>query len=259
MKLNARRIMIKDLIMADGELNLVNLSQRFDVSEMTIRRDLEALEEQGVLRRVAGGGAISLVDKAKEPSFASRIHAASTGKAHIGQVVATRLSRHETVYFDGGSTALASARAVRGRGLKLTVLTPSLLVALELAEEPETTVFVLGGKLRSGEMLTLSPETSQDLNNFNVDTYVMGAAGVHPVKGITDYDPLEVALKKAAIKQADRVLLAIDMSKLDRVLLARIAGLEDIDLVVTDAPPNHSSIAAFPPDLEIVHVDMSLS
>jgi DeoR/GlpR family transcriptional regulator of sugar metabolism len=249
-------MMIENLIQSNGELEIDTLAEHFGVSAMTIRRDLEALESQGVLRRVVGGRAIALEHKTHEPALVTRAMAASASKAHIGEAVASRLAPHEVVYFDGGSTALAVARAVRQLKLGLTVITRSLLVAMEFADEADTQmIYLLGGRLKSGEMLTMAATLDDDLAAYNVDTYVMGISGVHATRGLTDYDPHESAGKRVALQQSDRVILGFDRSKLDRVLLARVAGLSEIDVVITDADPDHPALVAIPPGVDIEFVD----
>ena len=175
-------------------------------------------------------------------------------KAHIGRVAADLIAADEVVFFDGGSTALAIARALRGSRKALTVLTRSLLVAAELAEEPDIEIFVLGGRLNPSEMVTSSSTTADDLKHYNVDTYVMGISGVHPTRGLTDYDPDESVGKRMALERSDRVLLAFDLSKLGRVLLSRVADLEDVDIMVTDADPGHDALKAVPASVSVVFV-----
>lgn len=250
-----RRAAIETLMSDHTEVDIPSLAGHFGVSEMTIRRDLEALEEEGVVRRLIGGRAVMVDPKNREPALSARTTAAHEMKAHIGRAVAELVADDEVVFIDGGSTTLAVAHALKGSGKTLTVLTRSLLVAAELAEEPNIEIFVLGGRLKSSEMLTTSSSMSDDLKHYNVDSYVMGISGVHPTRGLTDYDPDESAGKRTALERADRVLLAADHSKLGRVLMSRVAGLEDVDVFVTDAAPDDEALAAMPPTVSIRLVD----
>ena len=143
------------------------------------------------------------------PPISTRSTAAYESKSHIGRAVADLLSDDEVVFIDGGSTALAAAHALRGTGRRLTVLTRSLLIAAELAEEPHIEIFMLGGRVKSSEMLTTTSALSDDLRHFNVDTYVMGISGVHPTRGLTDYDPDESAGKRLALERADAGLARV--------------------------------------------------
>ena len=170
---------------------------------MTIRRDIEALEALGVVRRVVGG-AIAVPGKDTEPSFATRMADAAQEKIHIADVVADLISRNETLILDSGSTALAVANSLKGRGLGLTVVTPSVLAALALVDEPETSVVLTGGELRSGELSLIGPTAEDTLANYNCDTYVMGIAGVDGKRGASEYHREEGNVKQAAMRSADR-------------------------------------------------------
>ena len=144
MDVKSRRDFIEQRVRAAREITYAELATEFDVSEMTIRRDVEALEASGVVRRVVGG-AIALQGKDTEPSFATRMADAAQEKIHIADVVADLIGVNETLILDSGSTALAVANSLRGRGLGLTVVTPSVLAALALVDEPDTTVVLTGG------------------------------------------------------------------------------------------------------------------
>lgn len=252
-----RRAAIESLMSDRPEVDIPSLAIHFGVSEMTIRRDLEALEEDGVVRRLVGGRAVMVDPKSLEPELSTRADTAHETKAHMGQAVAELIADDEVVYFDGGSTALAIAHALRGTGKTLTVLTRSLLIATELAPEPNVETFLLGGRVKPSEMVTTSSTMADDLRHYNVDTYIMGISGVHPTRGLTDYDPDESAGKRLALERADRVVLAFDHSKLGRVLMCRVAGLEDVDVIVTDTPPENESLVAMPPTVRVVLVEPS--
>ncbi|KIP53255.1 DeoR/GlpR family DNA-binding transcription regulator [Leucobacter komagatae] len=251
-----RRRSAIELLMRDrAEVDIASLATHFEVSEMTIRRDLEALEADGVLRRLVGGRAVIVDPKNREPALSARADSEHDTKAHIGRAAAELIADDEVVFFDGGSTALAVARALSGSGKALTVVTRSLAVAAELTGEPHIEIFLLGGRLKHSEMATTSSTMSDELQHYNVDTYVMGISGVHPAKGLTDYDPGESAGKRLAIERADRVILAVDHSKLGRVLMSRVAGVDDIDVIVTDVDPKNLFIASMPQTVSIVLAD----
>jgi DeoR/GlpR family transcriptional regulator of sugar metabolism len=236
---------IRSLIETENEIGLADLAHRLEVSEMTIRRDLETLEEQGVLRRVLGGGAIAVAPKAQEPELVARALEKSGSKVHIASTVVDQLRPGEAIYLDGGSTALAVARALKGRDLGLTVVTRSIVAALELGDHPSMHIVLLGGVVKGTEMMTLRTAAKDELSRYNVDTYIMGIGGVDADRGLTDYDPQESAGKRLALRHADRTVLAFDRTKLGRVLFARVASLSEIDVVVTDAELDDSLANAF--------------
>lgn len=246
MDAKTRRDRVERRIRTELEVGYAELAAEFDVSEMTIRRDVEALETLGVVRRVVGGAisAIGLKGPVTEPSFATRVADAAVEKRHIADVVADLIGRNETVILDSGSTALAVAQSLKGRSLGLTIVTPSVLVALALVDEPDTTVVLTGGELRRGELSLIGPAAEDTLAAYNCDTFVMGVAGIDGDRGISDYHQAESRVKHAASQRADRVIVAADKSKLGRVTFVSIAALSDVNLIVTDGPEDHSALTA---------------
>jgi DeoR/GlpR family transcriptional regulator of sugar metabolism len=241
LNVHARRAAIAARIQAEREVDFGSLAEEFRVSEMTIRRDIERLEEQGIARRVLGG-AIAYGGKSTEPSFDARAAVAAGEKVHIASAVADLLVPRETVVLDSGSTVLAVARAIKGRNLGLTVITPSLLVAVELADEPDTTILLTGGKVRPGELSLIGAEAEDFYLRYNADTYVMGIAGVHGRRGASEYHREEGNVKQAAMRSADRVIVAADASKLGRVQLINVAPVSAISVLVTDGAPDHPTV-----------------
>jgi DeoR/GlpR family transcriptional regulator of sugar metabolism len=242
-KVDVRRALIEERVLDAGEVEFGALASELGVSEMTIRRDIDVLEERGILRRVAGG-AIAFAGRGNEPPYRARALAAVGEKQDIAAGIVGLLHRRETVIVDSGSSALAVARAIRGRALNLTVVTPSLLAALELADDPGTDVVLLGGRLRQGELSLIGSDTLEGLGRYNCDTFVMGIAGLDAVKGASDYHQEEAAVKRAGIDAANRVIVAADASKLGSVYLARVAPLTALDILVTDGADDHPTILA---------------
>ncbi|MFE4663936.1 DeoR/GlpR family DNA-binding transcription regulator [Streptomyces sp. NPDC056716] len=240
--MGSRRELIRDELLNQGEIEFSTLAMRFRVSEMTIRRDIESLEAEGVARKIIGG-AIAL-GKSAEPTFEARSNLDVESKQHMAEAVVGQLSAHETVILDSGSTVLAVARAIRGRALGLTVITPSLLVAIELSEEPDTSVLVTGGLIRPGELSLIGAEAAETYRRYNCDTFVMGVAGVHEQRGFTDYHRDESAVKRAAIDASDRLIVVADHSKMGRAHFCNIAPLSAADVLVTDEVTDSPLIAS---------------
>jgi DeoR/GlpR family transcriptional regulator of sugar metabolism len=243
MDVHERRSFIADRVTSSGEVEFAVLAETLGVSEMTIRRDIEFLESEGVLRRILGG-AISLQGTSAEPSFDSRASASAREKEHIAEAVVDLLVPGETVLLDSGSTVLSVAREIRKRGLELTVVTPSALAGLELSDSPGVTVYLIGGLLRPHELSLIGPETISAIERFNCDTYVMGVAGVDAIGGISEYHYEEAHVKEAGMKVATRVIVAADQTKLGRSALVKIADLSDISILVSDAPKRNRTVAA---------------
>lgn len=237
-----RRGSIRGLLVDRGEVAIVELAAEFDVSEMTIRRDLEALESQGIARRVRGG-AISTVSRSYEPPLAARSSEALGAKAAIARAAAGQIDYGETAILDVGSTTLELAKQLRGRG-GLTIVTPSINAALELANEPSTRVILTGGIVRPGELSLIGDLAERTFAELNCDVLFLGVGGIHPDKGLTEYNVDDTRVKRAAIQAAARCVVLADHTKLDRICLATIAPLEQIDVLITDAAASHPVAAA---------------
>ena len=241
MDVTERRKFIADQVVSHGEVEFSALADILGVSEMTIRRDIEVLEQEGLLRRVVGG-AICVVGTAQEPPFHSRATIAAQEKEHIASAVVDLLNPGETVLLDSGSTVLSVAREIRARELALTVVTPSVLAALELSDVPHVNVFLVGGALRPGELSVIGSDANEYISRFNCDVAVLGVAGVDADGGISDYHHDESYVKKAALAASKRSIVAADRTKLGRSALVKVAELGAISSLVSDADPNHPTL-----------------
>ncbi|GLW98657.1 DeoR family transcriptional regulator [Microtetraspora sp. NBRC 16547] len=212
-------------------VSVAELAVEHGVSEMTIRRDLDELAQQGVVRRVRGG-ALSLLLRGEEPPFGVREREAVEAKQRIAAEVAALLTDGEAVLFDGGTTLLEVARAVRDR--RLTVLTLALRSAQELATAPRIRLVLPGGEVRQSEMNFVGPLTEASIKALRFDTAVIGCCGLSAEHGLTAHDLPEVAIKQAAIASARRVVVACDSGKFSRTAFGAVCGLDRLDIVVTD-------------------------
>lgn len=210
-----------------------DLARRFDVSEMTIRRDLEELERRGLVRRIHGG-AVAAVSRSYEPPIAIREERAKEAKQRIAADVAGQLGDGDTVLLDIGTTTLEVAHALQGRS-NLTVLTPSLPIANLLADEFGLRVICLGGVARPGERSLVGALTQDALRQFYLDVCVLGVGGLDAEAGLTEFNLDDAAVKRTALERSQRVVVAADSSKLGTVAFAAVAPASRIDVLVTDA------------------------
>jgi DeoR/GlpR family transcriptional regulator of sugar metabolism len=232
-----RRDALQRRLTAHGECGFAELAEDFGVSEMTIRRDLEMLEAEGLVRRVRGG-AISVVSRAYEPPFAIRATTASDAKEAIGTAAALLVNDGDTVIVDVGTTTMALARALHGKH-GVTVVTASLPIAVELGSDPDIRVVVTGGQVRSGELSLTGGMAEDAFGVLNCDLAFIGIGGICASPGLTEYNPDDARVKKAAIGAARRVIVLADVSKLGRVAFSTVAPLSSVDVLVTDAAAEH--------------------
>lgn len=231
MRAEERQQTILQLLEARGKLTIADLSTRFSVSEMTIRRDLSQLETDDLLRRTHGG-AVSTRSGSFEPPFALRSRLNLDAKRAIAAIVAAEISDGQTLVLDGGSTGTVIAEALVGR--KLTVCALNMRVAAILASSAETTVMVPGGQIRHGEQSFIGPAAERTLSDHRFDTYVMTASAIESAAGLTEWNVDDAAVKRAALASSGRCIVACDSSKFGQTAFARIAGLDQVDLIVTD-------------------------
>lgn len=232
MQAQERQQQILQLLEARGNVSISDLSTRFSVSDMTIRRDLAQLEEDGLLRRTHGG-ATRTVSGSFEPPFALRARTNLEAKKAIAAEVARQIVDGQTLVLDGGSTGTAIAEALVGRSL--TVCALNMRVAEILSSSPATRVMVPGGVIRPGELSLTGPAAERTLADHRFDTYVMTVSAIEASAGLTEWNIEDAAVKRAALASSGRCLVACDSSKFGNVAFARIAGLEAADLFITDA------------------------
>jgi DeoR family transcriptional regulator of aga operon len=232
--------MVLEQLQERGEVSVGGLSRDAGVSEMTIRRDLEALERSGALRRVHGG-AISGVSRSYEPPFALRAGRRSDVKERIGRLAASLVSDGDSLVIDVGSTTLELARALR-EASRLTIMTPSLRVADELAENAGLRVIVTGGTARPGERSLVGDLAERAFEELHPDVVFLGVGGIDAGAGLTEFNLEDTRVKRAALQSARRCVVLADSTKLGRVAFARVCPLDRVDVLVTDSDADPAAL-----------------
>ena len=230
--LQERRDQIIALLELEGRVSVSDLSKRFDLSQATIRSDLDSLAEQGMLERTHGG-AIAPDRSDLELSFDVRRRLHSAKKRRIGAAAAAMVGDGEAIALDASTTALALANRIRGRH-ELTVITNGLVVAMALLEVPGVTVLMPGGFLRRDSASLTGPAGGEFVKQFNFEKGFFGAKGLTLEEGLTDVHTDEVVVKRDWVEHARRVIAIVDSSKWGRVGFASYASIDQIDCVITD-------------------------
>lgn len=238
-----RKLKIAEIVSKNGGIKTSELSTMFNVSEMTVLRDLASLEKQGILRRVYGG-AVSVRDDYNEisSSYREKIHALE--KNIIAQIALGLIQEEESIFLDASTTSLALAKrlyAVRN----LTVVTNGLDVVNEVRQNSNVKLICPGGELNNVSMCFLGPGTENFLRNLNVNKAFISSAGVSIKAGLTEPNPLQASIKKIMIENSMQTILLIDWSKFDKVTLNRVCLLKSISVVVTDKKPIDSYLEFF--------------
>lgn len=237
-----RRSQIVDLITKQRTVSNAELMERFGVSIETVRRDLDYLEQQGVLRKVYGGAAVNIALHS-EPEYASRSRTNFQQKNAIAQEAVKLICPGDTVYLGVGTTVQAMVQYMKSIG-KITVFTNALRTAVELSDIAGCTVILPGGQLRTKELTLSGFPSEENLVHFNVDKAFVGIGGITE-DGVTDFHIGEARLHRQLIVNARQSVALADSSKLGVRAMNNVCTLDEIDLVITDSNASKQSVKAF--------------
>lgn len=218
---------------AEGRVEVASLAETLGVTTETVRRDLTALERVGVLRRVHGG-AIPVERLGFEPAVDTREQVATSEKEAIAKAAINELPVDGAIALDAGTTTLRLAEAIPA-DRELTVVTNGLPIAMTLASRPNLTVHLVAGRVRSRTLAAVGEASVAFLRDVYVDVAFLGANGFSADRGFTTPDSDEAATKRALIGAAGRAVVLADSSKHGVNHFASFAGVEDVDLLITDA------------------------
>lgn len=230
--LHERRKGIVDKVNQNRMVKVTDLMQEYRVSIETIRRDLESLEEQGMLRRVYGG-AVAVRQYGQEPAYAFREVVNFDEKQAIGAKAAELIDDGDTLFIDVGTTTLEAAKRLGGKK-NLTVITNSTAAAFELVNYESCHIILLGGELKRSERSTAGFLCEEGIRYFHVGKALIGTGGVSVKWGLTDYHLSETNARRMMIERADTVIALADASKLEMSAMNCVCPLQDINILVTD-------------------------
>lgn len=236
----ARRQRLLELISQRGFARLEDLVVTAGVSESTVRRDLETLDQNGAIKRTHGGAVVA-GELRGMPAFDDRTSTASVEKRAVGRAAAELVREGETVLLDGGTTTLEVARALSGR--RVQVVTNSLPIAHLLGPSTATDLILLGGYVYPRTGVALGPIAIACMKEIRVTTVIMGAGGI-VADGVYNSNSLLVETEQAMMRCGERTVIVVDHGKLGRTALKRLCGLEAIDQIVVDdgIAPEHQEM-----------------
>ncbi len=236
-----RRQHILMLLDQKGAITVAELCRQFGVSEMTVRRDLAALERRGLLRRVHGG-AVSARGRSYEPPFLVRSGQQVEEKQRIAEAAVALIHDGDSIALDVGTTTLEIARRLE-KVRNLTIVTPSLHIANVLANVPQNRLILTGGILRPGELSLVGHLAERVFQELYVDKLFLGIGGLDLEAGLTEYNLEDAQVKRAMLRSAKECIVVTDSSKLGRVAFAAVAPLSAMDTLITDSNADSAIIA----------------
>jgi DeoR/GlpR family transcriptional regulator of sugar metabolism len=235
--LSVRHQQIIEHVLSKKSVRVDELSDMFNVSLATIRRDLSQIEEKGLIQRVHGGAV--LIEDSEEPPILNRKYKQAEAKRRIGSAAADLVNDHETIIISSGTTTEAMVPFLTGKN-GLTVITNAINVAGQLARYPHISVIVLGGWLRHSEFSMHGHITDQALQDFHADKLFHGTFGLDPEFGLTGTDMQEVQSDRKILSAAQQLIILADHTKFGVIGQIRLSPLEKVDIIITDdQTPEH--------------------
>ncbi|MBF6084652.1 DeoR/GlpR transcriptional regulator [Nocardia cyriacigeorgica] len=230
-----RQQAIATLVGQRGRVSVTDLSEQYGVTSETVRRDLAVLDRMGLVRRVHGGAVPAAALTAIELGTSERETAHTAEKERIAKAAVEFLPpTGGSVLFDAGTTT-ARVAALLPADRELVGVTNSLPVATRLSGHAGVQLHLLGGRVRGVTQAAVGADTLRVLAGLRVDTAFIGTNALTPAHGLSTPDADEAAVKRAMVASAHRVVVVADSSKIGREDFVRFAGIDEIDVLVTDS------------------------
>ncbi|ADQ46657.1 transcriptional regulator, DeoR family [Caldicellulosiruptor kronotskyensis 2002] len=248
-----RRQKIMAMLNENKSVLVPELAKLFNVTEETIRRDLEKLEKEGLLKRTYGG-AVLVENYNVDIPFEFRNVTNIEGKKQIALSLIKYIEDGDTLVMDSSTSALQVAKLLKTKK-KITVITNSEQIISELKVFEDTIkVISTGGTLRNKSLSLVGPIAEQTLRSLNANKAIISCKGFDIEKGFTESNELEAQVKKLMIEIADKVYMIVDHTKMNKTALVNIATLDDVDFIFTDKilPPSQEN-AIREKNVEIVY------
>ncbi len=236
-----RREEIAALAHANGRVKVSELSARYGVSEVSIRKDLEALEAEGRLSRVHGG-AVGMNKLYVDMDQSERFKTNAPAKRELAALAAKFIDDNDTIMMNAGTTLTYVLRAIRAKK-NITIVTNSIQNATEAALYPSFHVILLGGELDSKYQFTYGPDALRQLENYHATKCILSVDGISADSGLTLYYAHEAELARRMIDSSSTVIVTADASKIGKNVFARITDAGKTDILLTNTSENKEELA----------------
>ncbi len=231
-----RRNTILARLTLQGKVIVSDLAREFDVTEETIRRDLEKLDKEGLAKKTYGGAVANQSVNVDLP-YSVRKRANVERKQHIAEKISEMIHDGDYIMLDASSTAIFVAKYIKSRK-NITLITNSVEILLELADKEGWNILSTGGALRAGALSLVGASAEKMIRGFHVDLAVCSCKGVDINMGITDSNERDSEIKQAIFAAADRKILAVDATKFDKISFVHVCDTGEVDTLVTDEAPS---------------------
>ncbi|SDK01105.1 DeoR/GlpR family DNA-binding transcription regulator [Sediminibacillus albus] len=228
---NERQQKITEMVDKSGSVRVADLSKQFSVSEETIRRDFEKLEAQGLINRIHGG-AVRKEDQKSEIPIPKRKAKNMKEKEMIAMTAASYVKDGDIIAMDASTTTLIMTQYIKGKNL--TVITNSIGVSLELAQESDIRVILIGGYLAESSMSLVGNFAERVIQDYHVDKFFFSCLGVDFKRGVSEIHEDQALVKKQLISISEKLFLLADHSKFGEKSLFRLCDVSQADYLITD-------------------------
>ena len=231
-----RRNAILAKLNAEGKVIVTDLSREFDVTEETIRRDLEKLDNEGLATKTYGG-AVANRNLNIDLPYSVRKRSNIERKMKIAEKIAEMIHDGDYIMVDASSTAIYVTKCI-SHLKNITLITNSIEILMELADKSDWHVLSTGGALKKGSLSLVGASAERMIKGFHVDLAICSSKGLDMNMGVTDSNEKDTQIKRAIFAAANRKILAVDATKFDKISFVHVCEPNDIDTIVTDEAPS---------------------
>ncbi len=231
-----RRNEILAKLLVDGKVIVSDLSRQYHVTEETIRRDLEKLDNDGLAKKTYGGAVRNESFNIDVP-YNVRKQTNVSGKQHIAGIIGSMIEDGDYIVLDASTTALFVVKNILQKK-KITLITNSIEILLELSNKTDWNILSTGGVLKEGGLSLVGYQAEKMISTFHVDLAVCSCKGIDSEMGITDSNEKDAEVKKAFFRAAKKKVLAVDSTKFDKISFVQVSELSGVDTIVTDMEPS---------------------
>lgn len=236
LKIDVRRKKILEILRRDGQVRVAHLSETLGATVVTIRSDLDALEQDGYLERTQGG-AIQTMKNYYNLEFQRRKQEHMENKKAIAAAAAGLVRDGDTLFINSGTTTYFAAVELKQRK-NLNVVTNSISVAVELGGLPTFRVILLGGDISAQYSFTYGEDVKEQISRYRANWAILSVDGIQPGAGITTYHAEESVIDRIMMERAQTPIIVADSSKLGRESFSRISTLTAQTILITDQNAN---------------------
>lgn len=227
-----RRARILDLIKDNGSLTTVRISEMMNVSEMTIRRDMIKLEENGLLIRSHGGAMLKENSLRAHLSFLEKRDINIQEKETIARKAASFIKPGDAIAISPGTTTALVAQYIKDIQ-PLTVVTNAANLVMDIGNYPGIEFILTGGILKQGSFALIGDIAEEKIKSLNINKYFLAVSGIHSERGITTHDTLEAKISRLFIEHAEEVFIVAENHKFGRIALSTLCKVEEVKSIIT--------------------------